>query len=209
MFSDASLPEPKIILEIEPTPRLVEISLADGIFFCEEFSSDKRVRSYIYNLLLQAQKALPSGIFFQVYEAYRPLQAQVKLWNEVVAEQTRLHPEMDVESEEFVALCDRYCANPHRQGSGHQSGAALDISLCDKTGQALDMGCPVRHFGPKADFEAPVSAEARANRELLRRTLEGVGFVNYPSEWWHYSFGDRLWARLTGSRVAVFSRLDV
>jgi D-alanyl-D-alanine dipeptidase len=37
--------------------------------------------------------------------------------------------------------------------------------------------------------------------------MEGAGLVNYPSEWWHYSYGDRLWAELTGSPVAFFAPL--
>ena len=47
------------------------------------------------------------------------------------------------------------------------------------------------------------------NEELVRAALEKVGMVNYPAEWWHYSFGDRLWARLTGSKLAVFAKLNL
>ena len=36
-----------------------------------------------------------------------------------------------------------------------------------------------------------ISTEARANRLILADALAGVGLVNYPTEWWHWSFGDR------------------
>jgi D-alanyl-D-alanine dipeptidase len=54
-------------------------------------------------------------------------------------------------------------------------------------------------------FDAPqVSRQARANRELLARVLRGVGLVNYPTEWWHRSYGDRYWALMTGAPAALY-----
>ena len=209
MFSDAHLPEPKIINEIENPPDLCVIQEADGVFFDSRFTTERRIRRYIYQMLLQARLALPTGYYFKIYEAYRPLQAQIQLWNRVVAEQKKLHPDLATDSEAFIALCDVFAANPYRQGSGHQSGAAIDVSLCDAEGKEYDMGGQVRGFGASADFEYPVSETARHHRFILRTALENVGFVNYPAEWWHYSFGDRLWARLTGSKIAVFSQLDL
>ncbi len=44
-----------------------------------------------------------------------------------------------------------------------------------------------------------ISEEARANRQLLGTVLTAAGLVNYPTEWWHWSFGDRYWALLTES----------
>lgn len=39
-----------------------------------------------------------------------------------------------------------------------------------------------------------ISAAARRNRELLGAALSGAGLVNYPTEWWHWSYGERYWA---------------
>ena len=209
MFSDANLPEPLIISEIENPVSLTEINEADGIFFNPKFTQIKLIRTYIYNLLKNAQKHLPQGYHFVVYEAYRPMEAQIKLWDGVVAQQKKMHPEMDINSEEFIALCDVFAANPYRQGSGHQSGASVDISLIDDAGKEYDMGGTVRGFDETADFDCPnISPEGRKNREILRDALSKSGLVNYPSEWWHYSFGDRLWARLTGSKLAIFGKLE-
>lgn len=209
MFSDANLPEPLVISEIENPVSLTEINEADGIFFNPKFTQIKLIRTYIYNLLKNAQKHLPQGYHFVVYEAYRPMESQIKLWDGVVSEQKKKHPEMDVNSEEFIALCDVFAANPYRQGSGHQSGASVDISLVDDAGKEYDMGGMVRGFDETADFDCPnISPEGRKNREILRDALSKSGLVNYPSEWWHYSFGDRLWARLTGSKLAIFGKLE-
>ena len=54
-------------------------------------------------------------------------------------------------------------------------------------------------------FDAPLAGRhARANRELLAQVLRGVGLVNYPTEWWHWSYGDRYWALMTGATAAVY-----
>ena len=209
MFSDADLPEPDFVTEVENPPRLTQIKESDFIFFDETFTTERRIRSYTYQMLLNARLYLPENHYFKIYEAYRPIMAQKLLWDQVVQQQKALHPHMDCESEEFIALCDVFCANPYRQGSGHQSGAAIDVTLCDKTGKEYDMGGMVRGFDNTSDFDYPVLPEQRKNRLILKEALTKAGFVNYPSEWWHYSFGDRLWARLTGSKIAVFGKLDL
>jgi D-alanyl-D-alanine dipeptidase len=38
--------------------------------------------------------------------------------------------------------------------------------------------------------------------------MEYAGFINYPAEYWHYSFGERVWAKLTGSNTAIFSKIE-
>ena len=210
MFSDALLPEPKVIQEIEPNPQMVEISSDDGIFFNNRYTKVKFIRKYIYEMLLKAKKHLPKGYNFVIYEAYRPLSSQVTLWNEIVAKESRKNPDMATDSEEFITLCDKFVANPYRQGSGHQTGAAIDVSLVDDNGVEYDMGGEIRGFENTAEFDSPnISREAKKNRKILYDALSEVGFVNYPSEWWHYSFGDRLWARLTSSKLAIFGKMDL
>lgn len=210
MFSDADLPEPLIIQDIENPAILTEINKSDGIFFNSRYTSVRIIRKYVYNLLLEARKSLPKGYNFIIYEAYRPMDAQIKLWDSVVLQKQKEFPEMDITSEEFISICNIYAANPYRQGSGHQSGASIDISLVDDNGTEYDMGGEVRGFNSTAEFDCPcISEQARQNRTILKSTLTKVGFINYPAEWWHYSFGDRLWAKLTGSKLAIFSKLDI
>lgn len=210
MFSDALLPEPKLIQEIEQTPDMVEVSETDGIFFNSRYTDVRTIRKYIYKLLLKAKQNLPPDCHFVVYEAYRPMSAQKALWDDIVNRELQKNPTADTSSEEFIALCDKFVANPYRQGSGHQSGAAIDISLANDKGEEYDMGGFVRQFDDTAEFDSlNLSKKAQENRLILKKTLESVGFVNYPSEWWHYSFGDRLWAKLTGSKIAIFGKLEL
>ncbi len=78
--------------------------------------------------------------------------------------------------------------------SGHSRGATLDLTLlqCDATGAGcvpLDMGTAFDFFGTAAHTDSPeVSAAQRTNRDLLRQAMRKEGFVNYPMEWWHYTY---------------------
>lgn len=49
-----------------------------------------------------------------------------------------------------------------------------------------------------------ISHEARANRRVLGDALTAAGLVNYPTEWWHWSYGDRYWALATGAGSALY-----
>jgi D-alanyl-D-alanine dipeptidase len=54
-----------------------------------------------------------------------------------------------------------------------------------------------------------IGAEARAHREILGKALSGAGLVNYPTEWWHWSYGDRYWALTTGAPAALYGPAEL
>ena len=49
-----------------------------------------------------------------------------------------------------------------------------------------------------------ISAEAQKNRKIMNRALSAVGFVNYPAEYWHWSYGDRNWAYYKKQAHAIY-----
>ncbi|MEV7390563.1 M15 family metallopeptidase, partial [Streptomyces sp. NPDC091215] len=73
----------------------------------------------------------------------------------------------------------------------------------------LDMGTRV-NAGPEESDGAcctdarDVGSDARADRRVLGDALTAAGLVNYPAEWWHWSFGDRCWALATGAGSAMY-----
>ena len=54
-----------------------------------------------------------------------------------------------------------------------------------------------------------VGCEAQANRRVLRDALSAAGLVNYPTEWWHWSYGDRYWALETGAPAALYGAKEL
>ena len=49
-----------------------------------------------------------------------------------------------------------------------------------------------------------ISNEARHHRKILAAALAEAGLVNYPTAWWHWSYGDRYWAFTTGHSAAIY-----
>ena len=49
------------------------------------------------------------------------------------------------------------------------------------------MGTPFDHFS-RASHTANARGAIARNRQLLKRTMERQGFLNYEKEWWHFSY---------------------
>lgn len=96
-----------------------------------------------------------------------------------------------------------YVSNPANGGGLHNYGLAVDITIVDKNGKELDMGTKVDHLGKEAHInnEAAlvqsgiISAQAKKNRELLRRVMREAGFKALQSEWWHFNYTTRAEAK--------------
>ncbi len=100
---------------------------------------------------------------------------------------------------------NKMVANPYGIGSGHQTGGAIDVTL-SYLGQMLDMGTPYLSDEVQTRTDYPFLTPTQIqNRRLLKGTLEKVGLVNYPLEWWHYSYGEQEWAVLTKQPQTLFA----
>lgn len=107
------------------------------------------------------------GIGFKIFDAYRPYAITKKMWQ--------------------VVPDERYAANPAK-GSGHNRGAAIDLTLYNlSTGKELPMPTPFDDFTEKAhhDFTG-LSMEILQNRATLKNILVKHGFLPLATEWWHY-----------------------
>jgi D-alanyl-D-alanine dipeptidase len=163
------------------------------------------VRHELANRLLSAQAALPSGIGLRVVEGYRPALQQQAIIERYSAEIRAARP--GIGEPELHTLTSRFVAP--LAVAPHVAGAAVDVTLVEESGQELDLGTAIdatpEQSGGRCYFAADgISREARANRNLLSRVLCREGLVNYPTEWWHYSFGDRYWALATGAGAALY-----
>ncbi len=97
-----------------------------------------------------------------------------------------------------------YVANP-KTGSMHNHGAAVDVTLVDvNTGERLDMGTPLDHFGPLAQplledrylREGKLSARQIENRLILRKVMVDAGWHPLGIEWWHFDAHPKEYVRL-------------
>ncbi|MEU6807333.1 M15 family metallopeptidase, partial [Streptomyces neyagawaensis] len=152
------------------------------------------LRAGVLERLVRAQSLLPDGLRLLFVEGYRPPALQRHYFDEYTAEMRALHPDWD--AARLRTAASRYVSPPEL--APHSAGAAVDLTLVDADGRELDCGTPV-NASPEDSAGAcytgagNIPAEARAHREILGAALMEAGLVNYPTEWWHWSYGDRYW----------------
>jgi D-alanyl-D-alanine dipeptidase len=166
------------------------------------------VRAGLADRLMAADLQLPRGVRLRVVEGFRPVEQQRAIIASYAAQVHAHHPGID--REELARLTSRFVSPV--DVAPHVAGAAVDLTLVDVCGEELDLGTPIDATPEDSDgrcyFAADgIGADARAHRELLATVLAGQGLVNYPTEWWHWSFGDRYWALITGARHALYGPL--
>lgn len=163
------------------------------------------LRQGVADRVLTAQQALPEGLRFLVIEGFRPLELQRRYFAQYSDELRRDNPSW---SEEFLRTQTSRSLSPPEIGP-HVAGAAIDLTMCTLDGAELDMGTAVNASPEESDLACytaavAISAVARRNRRVLSDALTGAGLVNYPTEWWHWSYGDRYWALTTGADRAIY-----
>lgn len=161
--------------------------------------------------LCQAQAALERaqpGWRIQIFDAYRPVAVQRYMVNHSFVAECRargLRPDGlgDRQAEEIWQAVYQFWAVPSLDPTmppPHSTGAAVDVTLVDGTGQAVDMGSAIdeislrsypQHFAAATDA---VGRGVQGRRSLLFGVMESAGFLGHPREWWHFSFGDQIWA---------------
>jgi D-alanyl-D-alanine dipeptidase len=143
--------------------------LKTQVYDCDEcYLRMKTVR----NLIEANNEFLQMGYRIKIYDCYRPLDIQKKMWT--------IMPDAD------------YVADPKR-GSIHNRGGAVDITLVDQNGVELEMGTPFDHFGPEsAHAYKKLPYSVKMNRALLKEVMLRHNFRAFKSEWWHYNLAESI-----------------
>ncbi|GAB0105340.1 M15 family metallopeptidase [Nocardia sp. JMUB6875] len=163
------------------------------------------VRRGLAERLADARDRMPTGIHLHVVEGYRPVREQRAIIARYSDTVRATRP--GISESDLRVLTSRFVAP--LEVAPHPAGAAVDLTLTDAGGCELDLGTAIdatpEQSGGRCYFAATdISPEACAHRDLLARTLGAAGLVNYPTEWWHWSYGDRYWALVTGAEAAHY-----
>lgn len=172
-------------------------------------------RSVAQRLVQINARLVPLGVELYLFDAWRP-QAIQRYFHDVWFPDWLRRRQPDLEGQALVDEVEKYWAAPtagKSSPSPHSTGAAVDLTLIFRdTHQPLFMGGIFDDLTEEAwtdgfERKLPVSMsdeEARGNRRLLYWAMTEAGFANNPTEWWHYSWGDQMWARLTVQPYAQF-----
>jgi len=137
----------------------------------------------------------------QVVYGYRALSIQQKLFLKY-----KKQLEKEFTGRELLQATHQLIAVP--EIAGHPTGGAIDIQIT-KNGNPLDMGTLIWEFVKDSFTFSPfISEEAQSNRQLLRKVMMQVGFAPFDGEWWHFSYGDKEWAKYYGQPSAVYEQIE-
>jgi D-alanyl-D-alanine dipeptidase len=179
-------------------------SLAPGIRFDMRYAASDNfigapVRGYeaprcyllrpVAEALARVQASIAAhGQSLVVFDCYRPVRAvrHFVAWSRDLGDQ-RTKPEYYPRLDKTTLLGD-YIA----ETSGHSRGATVDLGLMtctDSHCREVDMGTPFDLFDSRANTASrEITPMQQANRRKLFEAMRAAGFVNYPMEWWHYTF---------------------
>ena len=175
------------------------------------------VREGVGRKLQQVDARLAAnGLRLHLYDAWRPTAVQAYFHDVWMPTEVRTrHPAL---AEDAVrAEVRRYWSAPTidpLSPAPHNTGAAVDLTLAWDDGAPLYMGSLFddttalahsdrfeRYYDDAGSYSVE---EARANRRLLYWVMVEEGFHALPDEWWHFSWGDQMWAKVNGAPAALY-----
>lgn len=174
------------LLDIEPRP-LLELRYASPYNFLGTVlypGLQPQLRCPVALALQQVQQDLGrQGLGLKLWDAYRPLAVQQRMWD---------------------AIRDpRYVSDPAVNAGRHTRGTAVDVTLVDRRGRELPMPTDFDDFSEAAHQDAPgISPERARNAALLRQAMQRRGFVAFATEWWHFDWKDWQTLPVVGERPA-------
>jgi len=205
---------PRALLRMEPHPYM-----ALGAPYGAS-GNPFQLRLGVVQRLLDAQQQLVEhdpGLRLSIFDAWRPIAVQAFMVDHSIAELCRERG-VEVRSgdafDQVVADVGRFWAAPSRDPMTpppHSTGAAVDLTLSSSDGTPLAMGGEIdaigavsepQHYAGREDSDAQ---RWHQRRQLLAEVMGSAGFAQHPNEWWHYSFGDQLWAWRRGAAVAIYA----
>ena len=143
------------------------------------------VRKRVAAMLENAQRALPIHFEIKVVSGFR---------NET----------------EQLALREKF-GNTQRVAadSGHTTGGAVDVTLF-YCGKKVDCGSKYLTFTPSTPTRSnALNRSQQRNRFILYNAMTQAGFINYPLEWWHFCYGDKMYAAYKFEKQAFYGKAEI
>lgn len=175
------------------------------------------LRESVLARLMGAASILPEGRQLVVLDGWRPHELQTALHEHFSAEVSARYPDLDaVEHQQRVRQFVAPPSNDAKAPSPHLTGGSVDVTLCDANGDFLDMGTEFDQPSLLARTAALESLEpsegqgpAQQHRRQLFAAMINAGFSNLASEWWHFDYGNQLWAWSTNHDNAFYGKTSL
>lgn len=148
----------------------------------------------------------PKAILLIVY-GYRHPTVQKKYFNSQLKRIQECFPEL--EGDDLLEEAHKFISVP--SVAGHPTGGAVDLTVLEN-GVLWEMGTTIADFDQPEKiptFSNQVTEKQKCCRLLLRSAMIRAGFAPFDGEWWHFSFGDKEWARYYKKAQAIYEQIDL
>ena len=156
-----------------------------------------------------------------LYDSYRPIEVQAHMFYLAFEAECKkrglklsindMHTQPDI-----VKTVEKFWAYPSfdvKFPPPHSTGGAIDLTIVDSSGNLIDMGCDIDSMDVSArpDYYKNIYSEEaitwNLRRILLQKVMLKFEFVQHPNEWWHFSYGDQLWAWTNKNENAIYGKI--
>ena len=155
------------------------------------------LRKAVAMKLYKVADRLPEGVYLKVYSAFRSRISVYNVWKQEEERMTTENPQMN--RGELLKLVNSKVASPKANMGGHDTGAAIDLALCDSNQNDFDFGTKINDKNKNHHL----TSEQKNNLKMLRKVMKSQNFVANPDRWWHFSYGDKTWSAYKGKRNAA------
>lgn len=171
--------------------------------------STTHLRKGTADKLIAAQESLGGKYRFKIWDGYRPRSVQNAIYDAHWKATAAKYPDWNNEQIALAVGVFVTKATSKERIPLHATGGAVDLTLIDDKGNELDMGTAFDHFGPEAAsmFFEEEESTVRANRRLLREAMINAGFRHDDDEWWHYDYGNQIWAKFLNQPHALYGEV--
>lgn len=185
----------------------------------EGAENDCKIRESIAKKINLIANRLPEGFKLLVWDAYRTIKTQKSLFDMYY---NKFKNELKLEENELLEYTKNFVSLPSldkTKPSPHNTGAAIDLTICDDNGKPINLGTYFDDFRPEAYtrfFEEKSERgeileeekEILLNRRILCNLFEEEEFMNYPYEIWHKSYGDQMAAKVLNLNYAIYGGIE-
>jgi D-alanyl-D-alanine dipeptidase len=185
------------------------------------------VRQGVLEKLLKSQAYLQTicpNYQIAIFDAYRPIPVQQFMVDYSFAQLAK-SKDLEVKNlteekkNSLMAEVMKFWAIPShdpKMPPPHSTGAAIDVTfyIVPAEGrdniQEINMGSPIDEISDRsvpnyfASFRNAQAVGFNRDRELLNQVMTYSGFRRHPNEWWHFSYGDQLWAWISDEKLAIY-----
>ncbi len=165
------------------------------------------VRETVYDKLREVNNYFKKQWFELVIKIwYRPLEVQKKLFQEIQKYFKNKLPNLSQEA--IYKLVCEYVSDGDNFVPPHSTWGAVDVVLIDHLWGEVDMGSPINYPGESSYITyQDISPTQKKNRDFLCDTMLKFWFANLASEWWHFSYGDPIWAYFYGKKESLYNKI--